>query len=266
MAISSHTISRTMVALSALAALAGIGLALLALAAPLGVWTNWWDFRQGFSMLRSAQPYVAWITFGCAAICVAVVVLGKRIAHPSTLKLSAVTLTATLAAGVAWYIPQSYLPGQGVTIPPIHDISTDLDNPPQFVDVLGLRGPGTNPTVYGTGNPNMTPDVHAQRQREAYPDVVTQVFNEPAEQVFARALNAVNRLGWDLVAQSPAEGRIEATDTTFWFRFKDDVVIRITEESDGTTLLDARSTSRVGLSDVGKNAQRLRAFFAEVRR
>jgi len=127
-----------------------------------------------------------------------------------------------VAAAIAWYIPQSYLPGSGVTIPPIHDISTDVDNPPQFVDVLALRGENSNPTVYGTGNPRITPEEHARLQREAYPDVVTKVFQEPAPYVFGRALQAVDALGWELVAREPEEGRIEATDTTFWFRFKDD--------------------------------------------
>jgi len=78
--------------------------------------------------------------------------------------------------------------------------------------------------------------------------------------VFDRALAAARDQGWEIVAAEPEEGRIEATATTFWFRFKDDVVIRI-RESGETTYLDARSTSRVGMSDVGKNAARLRAFF-----
>ncbi|MDP2380254.1 MAG: DUF1499 domain-containing protein, partial [Pseudohongiella sp.] len=130
--------------------------------------------------------------------------------------------------------------------------------------VLPLRGENSNPTVYGTGNRNMTPEEHAQRQRDAYPDVITQTFNEPAPVIFDRARAAVDALGWELVAAVPEQGRIEATDTTFWFRFKDDVVIRIVETPEGTTLLDARSTSRVGVSDVGKNAARLRAFFAQL--
>lgn len=260
---SQNTLGTTLKVAAALAGIAGIGLALLALAAPLGVWLGLWDFRQGFSMLRSAQPFVMWITIGCAVVTVLLLVLSKRTHLQNASRLTKIAAAATVAAAIAWYIPQSYLPGSGAAIPPIHDISTDTNNPPAFVDVLALRGSTSNPTVYGTGNPQMTPDVHAQRQREAYPDVVTQVFNEPAEQVFARALAAVNTLGWDLVAQVPEEGRIEATDTTFWFRFKDDIVIRIIETADGTEL-DARSTSRVGLSDVGKNAARLRAFFAEL--
>lgn len=260
---STSGIPRTLWILTALAGLAGLGLALMALAAPLGVWTEWWDFRRGFSMLRSAQPFVLWITLGCAAVTVLVLVLGKRYRMATTGRMAAIAGAATVAAAVAWYIPQSYLPGEGVAIPPIHDISTDVENPPQFVDVLALRGQGTNPTVFATGNPNMTPAQHIERQREAYPDVVTQRFDLPADAVFARALAAVDALGWELVAQVPEEGRIEATDTTFWFRFKDDIVIRIAEVPGGS-ILDARSTSRVGLSDVGKNAARLREFFDEL--
>jgi len=257
----SHPLRIGLIVITTLAAIAGLGLAVMALAAPLGVWTNWWDFRQGFSMLRSAQPFVAWITIGCALATAAIIVLGRREKSLNTVKMAAIAGLATIAAGVAWYIPQSYLPGSGVSIPPIHDISTDVFNPPQFVDVLALRGPDANPTVYGTGNRNLSVEEHIERQLAAYPDVSTRTFDEPMTAVYERALAAAQRLGWELVAQAPAEGRIEATDTTFWFRFKDDIVIRIIETPEGT-LLDARSTSRVGLSDVGKNAQRLRAFLA----
>lgn len=249
--------------LTALAAVAGLGLALFALIAPLGVWTGWWDFRQGFSILRSAQPFVLWVTLGCAAVTVTVVVVGRQRAATATARMTGIAALATIAAGIAWYVPQSYLPGEGADIPPIHDISTDLVNPPHFVAVLPLRGDNSNPTVYGTGNPNMTPEEHAQRQQQAYPDLTTQTYNDTASAVFERALAAVDTLGWELVAQDADEGRIEATDTTFWFRFKDDVVIRIEPTSNGT-VVDARSTSRVGLSDVGKNAERLRAFFDEI--
>jgi uncharacterized protein (DUF1499 family) len=80
--------------------------------------------------------------------------------------------------------------------------------------------------------------------------------------VFERALAAVEALDWELVAAVPAEGRIEATDTTFWFRFKDDVVIRIRPAGASGAVIDARSLSRVGGGDAGTNARRLRAFFA----
>jgi hypothetical protein len=256
-----HKFKLLLTALTFIAGAAGVGLALFALAAPMGVWLGMWNFSQGFGMLRGAQPFVAWITYGCIAITLLLLALGRQARLEKLSRMLSIAGAATLAAAIAWYIPQSYLPGEGQTIPPIHDISTDLVNPPAFVDVLPLRGENSNPTVYGTGNRNMTPEEHAQRQTEAYPDVVTQVFNEPPSAVFERARAAVDTLGWDLVASAPEQGRIEATDTTFWFRFKDDIVIRITETPEGS-LLDARSTSRVGVSDVGKNAARLRAFFA----
>jgi uncharacterized protein (DUF1499 family) len=71
-------------------------------------------------------------------------------------------------------------------------------------------------------------------------------------------------MGWEIVAAEAAEGRIEATETTAWWGFKDDVVIRIAPEGTGSRL-DIRSMSRVGKSDLGKNADRIRAFLAKVK-
>ena len=82
-------------------------------------------------------------------------------------------------------------------------------------------------------------------------------------QVFQSALDTAHEMGWHIVAQVPAEGRIEATDTTFWYGFKDDIVIRITPAGD-RSLVDVRSVSRVGVSDVGTNAKRIRAFIARM--
>ncbi|HEY8518987.1 MAG TPA: DUF1499 domain-containing protein, partial [Gammaproteobacteria bacterium] len=120
-----------------------------------------------------------------------------------------------------------------------------------------------NTTVYG-GSEDMTPERLAQLTRQAYPDLTTLTLDVPPEVAFQRALAAVNELGWELVAQVPADGRIEATDTTFWFRFKDDVVIRIRPSGAGSEI-DARSLSRVGRGDAGTNARRLREFFAVLR-
>ena len=61
----------------------------------------------------------------------------------------------------------------------------------------------------------------------------------------------------------PAEGRLEATDTTLFFGFKDDVIVRLRVEGGGTRI-DVRSKSRVGLGDAGTNAKRVRAFLARV--
>ena len=241
------------------AGILGILTALAAIAAPVGTWLGLWEFGTGFAILFNPQSVnvttiAPWIAIAAAAAGIGTLLIGANRSH------AALALLGAAGAGLAYSIPESYRPGDG--IPPIHDITTDVTNPPPFVDVLPLRSGAPNTAIYGGGE-GETPASLAEQQRAAYPDIVTQRFNESPASVFERALTAANNLGWDIVAEEPAQGRIEATDTTFWFRFKDDIVIRIRPDGDGA-ILDARSVSRVGRSDAGKNAARLRRFFDEL--
>jgi uncharacterized protein (DUF1499 family) len=145
-------------------------------------------------------------------------------------------------------------------VPPIHDITTDTANPPAFVDVLPLRKDAANPADYEKDGGAKT----AAMQEKAYPDIETLDMAVPADQAFDKALGVAKSMGWDIVAQSKPEGRIEATDTTFWFGFKDDIVIRI-QSADSGSRVDIRSESRIGLSDIGVNAKRVRAFLAAMK-
>ncbi len=252
-------ISTAMKILSSLVFCIGLGLGLLTLSSAAGVWLGFWDFRRGFTLLRSANDYgdiVLWVSLG---ITVALTVATQLLKTKEGGKLIMMAATGTAIAAIAYYIPESFRPGEGVNYPPIHDISTDRISPPQYVAILPLRVDAANTVVYG-GSDNMTPERLIQLTDEAYPDLVTRSYNESADEVFSKALAAVNELGWELVAESAEEGRIEATDTTFWFRFKDDIVIEIVSQG-SETLVDARSLSRVGVGDVGANAIRLRKFF-----
>jgi uncharacterized protein (DUF1499 family) len=141
-------------------------------------------------------------------------------------------------------------------VPPIHDITTDTETPPAFVAILPLRAGAPDPVEYGG------PAVAAQ-QKAAYPDIAPAVLALPPDQAFQRALAAARAMGWKLVAADEPDGRIEATATTFWFGFKDDVVIRLRPQGTGTRV-DVRSVSRVGRSDLGTNAVRIRAFLARL--
>jgi len=137
-------------------------------------------------------------------------------------------------------------------VPPIHDITTDTNNPPLFEAILPLRADAPNPPGYaGTEI--------AGQQQSAYPDLVTLTINKPTAEVFTAAEQVARDLNWHIVAADQAAGRIEATDTTTWFRFQDDVVIRLTTLKSGTSV-DVRSKSRVGRSDMGANARRIHAF------
>ena len=138
--------------------------------------------------------------------------------------------------------------------PPIHDISTDTGNPPEFIAVVPLReaAGAANPAQYaGTDT--------AAAQAQAYPDLKTIVVALPASEVFPKVENAARAMGWEIVAVVPDEGRIEATATTAWIGFKDDVVIRVAAAG-AETRIDVRSKSRVGRGDAGMNARRIREF------
>lgn len=165
-------------------------------------------------------------------------------------------VAALVIAGVAAYFPLS-MRAKGESVPPIHDITTDTTNPPIFVAIAPLRADSKNGVAYNAAE-------NVEAQQKAYPDLQTLVTDVPVADMFARAEKTARDMGWEIVAAVPEEGRIEATDTTQWWGFKDDVVIRIT--TDGMqTRLDVRSMSRVGKSDLGKNAERIRAFLAKLK-
>jgi hypothetical protein len=176
-----------------------------------------------------------------------------------SLALAVLSLLFTIAAGV-WV---SRLRGT----PPIHDVTTDLSNPPMFKDVVPLRvaSGALNPPEYKPIQSMMGKELNVpDAQRRAFPDIQSVVLSQPPAQAVQLANQAAKDMGWDIVAVDPSEGRIEATDTTRYFGFKDDVVVRIVAESTGSRV-DVRSESRVGGGDAGTNAKRVRGFLAKLR-
>jgi uncharacterized protein (DUF1499 family) len=164
-------------------------------------------------------------------------------------------------AGLALGFIAAGMPAMNIAIAqrsPIHDVTTDTGNPLQFVAVLPLRAEAkaANSTDYDAKT--------AQLQKEAYPDIGPLHLDLPPAQAFDRALAAARGMGWEIVSTDPAQGRIEATATTFWFGFKDDVVVRIAAAGNGSRV-DVRSLSRIGKSDVGANARRVRDYLAKVK-
>jgi len=143
------------------------------------------------------------------------------------------------------------------SVPWIHDITTDTANPPSFVAILPLRAGAPNSAEYG--GPAL-----AKQQEDGYPDLVPGSLGASPEEAFPRALQAAKDMGWEIVAADPKSLRIEATDTTAWFGFKDDVVVRLTKSPAGCRI-DVRSVSRVGSSDVGTNARRIKAYLARLK-
>ncbi|QWV95351.1 DUF1499 domain-containing protein [Geomonas oryzisoli] len=219
--------------------------ALLLFSSGPGAKLHVWTFRTGFSMIKAA----GYIGFGCAVIALVSSVVSVRRRH---FKGIFVSLLALLLALVSFAIPL-YWKVQAQSYPRIHDISTDLNNPPRFVAISTERRAGVR---YGGIEV-------ATQQMKAYPDLKTVVLAVPANEAYKMALLTARDLKWDIVAERPAEGIIEATDTTRWFGFKDDIAVRIVPAGD-RSLLDIRSASRVGISDLGTNAKRVRAFLARI--
>jgi uncharacterized protein (DUF1499 family) len=167
-----------------------------------------------------------------------------------------VVLALAATSYLLWWIAQM----RGA--PMIHEVSTDLEDPPAFVAVKAVRDsvPGTHPSEYvvqlqGRG---AVIDVPGQ-QRMHYPDLQPVSLDVSPEEAYARARRVAADLGWEIVDESQADGRIEATDTTRFFGFKDDIVIRV-RTAGGASRVDVRSKSRVGLGDAGTNAARVRRF------
>jgi uncharacterized protein (DUF1499 family) len=209
-----------------------------------------WDFRQGFTLLR-------WGAYlGMAGVVLALIAL----AVPASRRAGVLVPLFALALSAAVVLVPFSMLRRARSVAPIHDITTDVVDPPVFVDVLARRAGSPNSAVYGG-------DSIARQQLAAYPDVRPLDLAIPKAQAFPRALQAARDMGWEIVAADTAAGRIEATATTRWFGFKDDVVVRIRPNGDGGgSHLDVRSVSRVGGSDVGTNAARIRAYLERLKR
>ena len=222
---------------------------ILLLASGMGSHVGLWHFRTGFTLLK----YGALLGAGSAVFGAAALALSSRRRTWKTAFLSGMTV---IIGVTSFAIPYSWKQ-TATRLPKIHDISTDTANPPSFVSILPLRKSAPNQAGYGGAE-------IAARQAEAYPDLKTFFLPLPQDQAFGLALDTAQQLGWHIVAAVPTEGRIEASDTTFWFGFVDDIVIRIRPSGSGA-LLDIRSLSRVGLSDVGTNAARIRRFISRMK-
>lgn len=222
---------------------AGLGLLVLLVSGP-GHRFGMWDFRFGLTLVKIA----AWIAIAGSLVSLIAFVGGVVKKHRRILMPSLIGL---LIGGSVVGMLTSWK-NKAQSLPRIHDITTDPEDAPEFIAIIPLRANAMNPSEYGG------PEIAAQ-QREAYPHIAPHFMGMPPQPAFEKALAAAKRMGWEIVAAEPVTGRIEATDTTFWFGFKDDVVIRIRAIPEGSKL-DVRSVSRVGLSDVGTNAKRIRAY------
>lgn len=249
---------RWAVRLTTIGAILCFGAVAAALIAAVGAGQGAWHFRIGFTVLEYA--------LFAALLGILVALVAAFFARRLRPKLVLVNVAAIVVAGVF----VGFLGAQIRTarsVPPIHDISTNLEDYPRFYRLTVRSDNLENVPDLGRS------DLAAMEPRERWKAIHRQYYGNIApirvpwsvEETTRRARQLAHERGWDIVTYRPAYGLLEAVDTSTFFRFKDNIVVRVRREGNGS-IVDMRSVSRVGVSDVGVNAARVRGFLADLRR
>ena len=232
--------------------LSGIALCLLVLA-PLGWRLGLCGYGIGLYWMMPVSGFIA-----AVAVILSVLTLARDWSQLRLHDLAMLFIALALGAALV-YVPGQYWYTR-ITVPPIHDITTDIDNPPTFSAVLAARAAERAGSVNNRG-PQLV-----QMQKAAYPDLAPVMTTLPVTRAFNEALDVAKSMpGWTIVASDVDAGRIEASQQSRWFRFTDDIVIRVVGDEAGCRI-DMRSTSRQGRSDYGVNAARIRAYMSALRK
>jgi hypothetical protein len=236
----------------------GIGSVVAALIAAIGSATGLWGFRMGLQSLR--------YLFFAAAAGALLGLIGLVVTRRRGKLMLANLVALVVALGFVLFLGN--LVRIAKSVPAIHDVTTNLDDVPQFAR-LPVRADNLE-SIPDEDRPEwkaLAPEARWKAVHRAhYGDLHTiRLATPPAESVRKVAALARER-GWETALVDAKSGTVEATDTSTFFRFKDDVVVRVRPAPGGGSLVDMRSISRVGTSDVGVNAKRVRAFMADLQK
>ena len=208
----------------------------------LGARVDLWGYGVGLLVLLLAS-LLALVALGCGMPAV-------MVARRRGLSRDLWATVSGMAAGFAVVVYMGLQLLKALSAPLIHHVSTNPEDPPEFVEVVTLRGESANPLAFDAAK-------IAPLQEEFYPWMEPLLLRATPEEAFQEALGVLGDMGFEVVATHPERGLIEAVASTFWFGFKDDVAVRVRAYPQGC-VVDVRSVSRVGLSDMGTNARRVK--------
>ena len=208
-----------------------------------------WPWETGLALVK-------WAAYTGICGAVGALVLIVLLVVPRWRVRSWIPVVALVFAVIA-FVPPILLLEKAKSLPNIHDITTDPFDPPVFNSLMAMRKTVPNGADYGG------PAI-AKEQQKGYPDIKSLVVKSSPNETVQKALDAARSMGWEVMAADAPSGRIEATDTTMWFGFKDDIIVRVRPEASGGSRVDVRSVSRVGGSDVGANAERVRKYLSKL--
>ena len=239
--------------------LLGVGAPLAFVIAAGGSGLGLWGWQAGLG----AVPWIVGAALLTLIIAIVGIILDRRKGRKTRWPLLGLGTAATI--GFFVYLTGYISPM--LSLPAIHDITTDLADPPQF-SALKLREdnwdniPGADDGEMRGMNPRQR---WATLHQEAFPDIRSVRIDQPVAEVIEKAKRLAEDRGWEIVSVEPASGHLEATDTVSLFRFKDDVVIRARAAENGAaSIIDMRSVSRVGVHDLGVNSERVRKFLSDL--
>ena len=237
----------------------GLGAVAVAAIASIGSGQGAWHFRHGFTVLRYAfYAALAGVLLGLVGLALA------RRGRKTSLMLANLA-AIVVALGFILYVGN--LVRTAKAVPAIHDASTNLDDMPQF-SALKVREDNLE-SVPDDGRRELAAMLPEARwkaiHREAYGDLRTVQLAAAVPDVIRKAERLVKARGWEIAKVDTAAGMLEATATSTFYRFKDDVVVRARPAPGGGSLVDMRSISRVGGSDVGMNAKRVHEFLGDLK-
>jgi len=218
---------------------------LTAMSGPLGNRLDWWGFEAAVNIAKWAAYAGLFASILSLSGLIAARPGGKRRGFIYSI-MGLLIIAPTIMYLQSWKEAKQ-------TLPPIQDISTNIENPPSF-----WYAPNTR--VYGGFEATSW-------QEEAYPDIQPLVLPLSADKAYDLVLELIRKRGWRLWEPNRDDMHIEATETTFWFGYNDDVVIHITELDENSSKIDMRSTSRYGSGgDGGTNANRIRSLFSDLKK
>ncbi len=223
----------------------GVAAVLLLPVGALGSRAGLWDFQVGFVLLALGS-LLSLVGLGGG-------IPGVFAARRRSLSRDLWGTVSGMALAFAVIVYMGMLLLKALSAPLIHHVSTNTEVPPEFIEVIALRGEEANTLEFDAGK-------IAPLQNEFYPWIEPLLLRATPDEAFDEALYVLMDMGLEVVATHPDQGLIEAVDTTFWFGFKDDVAVRVRAYPQGS-VVDARSVSRVGLADMGTNAKRVREIF-----
>lgn len=216
------------------------------------------DWKLGFGAVIAVGPFgMGWApTLAILAIVFSLVALAISFRSGGWRRPLAALLIAGATMGVF-----VVLGGKAREAPPIHDVATNWHEPMMFSQVtMARRGPDANPVEADPMVPEGIPEIGgmsvAEVNRQTCPHARPVLLQTTAADAYARTKAALIAQGLKIVGENREDGLIEAVATSFWYGFKDDLVARVWPEGSGARV-DMRSVSRVGMSDLGQNCQRI---------